>query len=253
MASIFPVVPPQAGEAPLELRKLQRATLNDEVYVELKRAIMAGAIEPGQAMTIRGLAACFGVSLMPVREALKRLVAERILELLPNRSVVIPVMDQARFYEVTRIRVALESTAIREATGKITDKQLVELTAWNEEMEQRDLVGSNRLQELNRAIHHTICQAAGMPMLLSMIETTWLQIGPIVAHHLPDIIDQQGNSLQLHHRNMIAALDRGNPEAAAAAVAADIEHSTRIISAVLGWDQDNALRMRRARISRNSS
>ena len=79
----------RAADAPFELEmpRLQRNTLNEEVYEQLKQALMTGRIAPGATMTIRSLAASFGISPMPVREALRRLVAEHVLFLLPNRSV----------------------------------------------------------------------------------------------------------------------------------------------------------------------
>ncbi len=66
------------------LARLERETLHERAYDEVKKAIMGGAIAPGEPMTIRALAKALGTSVMPVREALRRLVAERALELLPN-------------------------------------------------------------------------------------------------------------------------------------------------------------------------
>ena len=101
----------------LDLPKLQRNTLNEAVYQQLKQALMSGRIAPGSTMTIRSLASCFGVSLMPVREALRRLVAEHVLVLQPNRSVALPVITRERFREITRIRTSLEGLAVEEAAA----------------------------------------------------------------------------------------------------------------------------------------
>jgi len=67
--------PAGAADAPFAVPKLQRNTLNEEVYEQLKQALMTGRIAPGSTMTIRSLAKSFGISPMPVREALRRLVA----------------------------------------------------------------------------------------------------------------------------------------------------------------------------------
>src|SRR5215208_3980695 len=83
-----------SAEVALDLPKLQRNTLNEAVYQQLKQALMTGRIAPGSTMTIRSLAASFGVSLMPVREALRRLLAEHVLVLQPNRSVALPVITR---------------------------------------------------------------------------------------------------------------------------------------------------------------
>ncbi len=95
-------------------RNSAASTLNEEVYEELKQALISGKIAPGSTMTIRSLAQSFGISIMPVREALRRLVAEHVLVLLPNRSVALPVFTPERFHEITRIRTSLEGLAAEE-------------------------------------------------------------------------------------------------------------------------------------------
>ncbi len=65
-------------------------TRREQVYREVRRALMGGSFEPGQKITVTSLAIALGVSAMPVREALRRLAAERALEMQPNRSVRVP-------------------------------------------------------------------------------------------------------------------------------------------------------------------
>jgi hypothetical protein len=61
-----------------------RETLNDRVYRELKKSIMSGAFKPGSELKLRSVAEALGTSLMPVRDAMRRLVAERALEMRPR-------------------------------------------------------------------------------------------------------------------------------------------------------------------------
>src|SRR5262245_60852792 len=124
------------GELDLEMPKLQRNTLNEEVYEQLKHALMTGRIAPGSTMTIRSLAKSFGISPMPVREALRRLVAEHVLVLLPNRSVSLPIITRERFREITRIRTSLEGLAAEEATPLVGADVLRRMAALNDEMER---------------------------------------------------------------------------------------------------------------------
>src|SRR5262245_21693254 len=87
---------PRAGDTLPELRTnhewaealapLERQTLNDQVYRDLRNLIMSGRLAPGQTITIRTLAGAIGVSPMPVRGALHRLLTEGALELRANRS-----------------------------------------------------------------------------------------------------------------------------------------------------------------------
>ena len=111
---------PAPVDAGFDVPKLARSTLNEEVYEELKQALISGKIAPGSTMTIRSLAHSFGISIMPVREALRRLVAEHVLVLLPNRSVALPIFTAERFHEITRIRTSLEGLAAEEGARHVT-------------------------------------------------------------------------------------------------------------------------------------
>jgi len=91
-------VPKLASDEPaLRISKLEREMLHDPAYLEVKKAIMSGAIRPGATITIRAMAAALGTSPMPVRESLSCLVAERALVMLPTRSVTVPLMTAEQF------------------------------------------------------------------------------------------------------------------------------------------------------------
>jgi len=214
---------------PFAVPKLQRATLNDEVYGQLKQAIMSGTILPGSTMTIRNLAASFGISLMPVREALRRLVAEHVLTMLPNRSVALPVITPERFREITRIRVSLEALAAEEGTPRISAAEIDRMAALNDAMEQPAVTRSPGYLKNNRDFHFAIYTASGLPMLTSMIESLWLQIGPLLTIHQQAFADA-APSVQVHHRAVLRALQRRDGKAVGAAIAADIQDAATIIS-----------------------
>ena len=91
-------------------------------------------------MTIRSLASSFGISIMPVREALRRLVAEHVLMLLPNRSVALPVFTRDRFHEITRIRTSLEGLAAEEGARHVTPEMLTHMAHMTSLMETKTAV-----------------------------------------------------------------------------------------------------------------
>src|SRR5215475_7570597 len=91
-----------------DLSAPERDTMRVRVYRSLARGLMAGMFKPGEAVTLRTLAKRLGTSAMPVREAVSRLIAERALVLLPNRSVIVPRMSRERFVELTETRQVLE-------------------------------------------------------------------------------------------------------------------------------------------------
>lgn len=218
--------PPAAGFA---VPRLHRATLNDEVYQELKRAISAGAIAPGQAMTIRALAASFGISLMPVREALNRLVAEHVLVQLPNRSVALPRIGHERFREITRIRVALEGLAAEEACPRIAAAEIERLERLNQRIESTESVAKALAD--NREFHFSLYRASAMPTLVALIETHWLQAGPLLQIAMKQLVLKRRLDC---HRRLLRALRARDAAAARAAIAADLEEAAVPIARHLG-------------------
>lgn len=208
------------------LARLERETLHERAYGEVKKAIMGGAIAPGEPMTIRALAKALGTSVMPVREALRRLVAERALELLPNRSVTLPVMTADRFDEIYRIRVALEGLMAETAAKLITPEELRRMARLNDEMIAKLRQGTKRCLALNQEFHFQLYLAARMPQAMSIVETLWLQIGPFLHH----VSASFGSSVFLdHHKSMLKALAKRDGPAARAAIEADIIEAARTI------------------------
>ncbi|HEX6103556.1 MAG TPA: GntR family transcriptional regulator [Alphaproteobacteria bacterium] len=211
------------------LPKLQRNTLNEAVYQQLKQALMSGRIAPGSTMTIRSLASSFGVSLMPVREALRRLVAEHVLVLQPNRSVALPVITRERFREITRIRTSLEGLAAEEAAAHLTSADIDRLDALNQAIERP---GASRTPDYlinNREFHFAIYRNSGMPTLLSIIESLWVQIGPLLTIQ-QRIYSKAPDQAQLHHRRALRAFRRRDGAQARAAIVADIQDAAEIIA-----------------------
>ena len=213
----------------LDLPKLQRNTLNEAVYQQLKQALMSGRIAPGSTMTIRSLASSFGVSLMPVREALRRLVAEHVLVLQPNRSVALPVITRERFREITRIRTSLEGLAVEEAAAHLTRAEIDRLDALNRAIERPGASRSPDYLINNREFHFTIYRRSEMPTLLSIIESLWVQIGPLLTIQ-QRIYSKAPDQAQLHHRRALRALRRRDGAQARAAIAADIQDAAEIIA-----------------------
>ncbi|HUA77287.1 MAG TPA: GntR family transcriptional regulator, partial [Acetobacteraceae bacterium] len=84
------------AEKKLKLSPVDRETVQDRVYRRIREMILNGEIAPGQSITIPGLSAAFQVSAMPVREALRRLMAEQALMVVAGRSVGIPTLSRTR-------------------------------------------------------------------------------------------------------------------------------------------------------------
>src|SRR5262249_38237701 len=166
------------GDTLFQVSKLERETLHDRAYLELKKAIMSGAIRPGATITIRAMATALGTSPMPVREALRRLVAERALEMLPTRSVTLPLMTAERFDEIAKLRITLDGLGSEAGALHLCREGLRRLQQGHAEMNKVKSV--NEYLAKNQEFHFTLYQAANMPVALQMIESLWLQAGPLL-------------------------------------------------------------------------
>jgi DNA-binding GntR family transcriptional regulator len=204
----------------------ERQTLNDQVYRDLRDLIMAGRLAPGQSITIRTLAEAVGVSPMPVRGALHRLLTEGALELRANRSFVLPILSVEDFDEITRIRLSVEGLATELATPRLTAQDLRRLREINREMFDGPQKPTVDYLGPNQQFHFLIYRATGMPRLTRIIESLWLQIGPLlnIATAAPDVAS--GRRL---HESIVKALATARAADAAAAIRADIAYAATVI------------------------
>src|SRR4051794_27555772 len=93
-------------DAPALLRESSaKPSLREVAYRQLSDLLASGALGPGDKISLRAAAEAFGVSVMPVREAVSRLVADSALEVTPNRAVRVPVMTRQQFSDLTRVRM----------------------------------------------------------------------------------------------------------------------------------------------------
>ncbi len=223
---------PLTTERKLPINPVDRETVQDRVYRRIREMILDGEIEPGQTITIPGLSAAFQVSAMPVREALRRLMAEQALMVVSGRSVGIPALTRARLRDLRRVRREVEGLAITWAATRISPAELRRLEEMVCEMqraaEERD---GRRYVPANHDFHFTIYRAADSPTLLSIIESLWLQIGPYF-HVLRG--SENWQAANSRHRAMMEALVRRDGEAAVAALRRDIDEAAVALELLLG-------------------
>ncbi|MFQ5785094.1 MAG: GntR family transcriptional regulator [Alphaproteobacteria bacterium] len=216
----------------LPVTPVPRDTLPDQIYRRTKDLILDGEIEPGQLVTIQGLADAFGVSAMPVREALQRLIAEKALSVVSGRSVGLAELSGERLRDLRRVRLRIESLAAEWAAEQISNSDLKQLTKLVATMDIAATDGdSHRYVRANREFHFTVYRASNSETLLSIIEGLWLQVSPYF-HLLHD----SGNYADANeqHKQVLNALRDRDGEAAGAYIRADIEAATEILLDLLG-------------------
>jgi DNA-binding GntR family transcriptional regulator len=191
------------------IAKPRRGALQDGVVKQMYHWLMVGALPPGQTITLRRLAEIFGTSAMPVREAINQLTAARALEILPNRSVAVPRMTAKRYNELTMARQAVEGLAAELACANVTPTLIRKLTDINNKLrsaiKNRDTLDC---LSLNQEFHFTLYAAADTEILQPMIESLWLQAGPIMYLSLTSSSGPWDASC---HEDVLAALKAKDP------------------------------------------
>ncbi|WP_182083974.1 GntR family transcriptional regulator [Aureimonas sp. ME7] len=210
------------------MSKIEYRTLNDLAYERIREGLMAASFHPGQVLVIRTLAEAYGISTTPVREALQRLVAERLLQLLPNRSIAVPALEADKYAEIARIRSELEGLAAELAAsriGKAALRRLGKLLAGMDDSLRRGDHDSYRRE--NQAFHFAIYAEAGSPRLFQLIQDLWSQTGP----YMKELFGAPAYEAHANeaHRAIVEALERGDGRSARAGIVADLATAGRLL------------------------
>jgi len=158
---------------PLKLPQSHRP-LADLVFESLRDAIIDGRLKGDQWLRQETVAQELGVSHMPVREALKRLVAEGLAERIPYKGAKVVQFSPQDYVDICTNRLVLEGLAVRLATPLIADETLERLKEnLREAKGHLDETRITRRRELNAEFHRAICQASGRKYLLRLLEALW--------------------------------------------------------------------------------
>lgn len=208
------------------IEKIDQSKLRESAYGALRDAFTRGEFAPGDTVSLRTLADQLGISMTPVREAVRRLVAEGALVDTPSRKLEVPPFDARRMKDLKAARLALETLVLAQAAERIDVAGLDALEAIIAAPRPEDLKGPDL--EANYRFHFTLYRYSQSEVLLPMIEALWLQYGA----YLNLIINQEASYRLVehaHHVEIVAALREGDRAAAEAALRADIERSFRVL------------------------
>lgn len=224
---------PREGEAPSF--GPDKTPAHQVVYAKLRRMILFGHLAPGQAVTIQGLAADLEAGMTPVREAIRRLIAEGALTHQGNRRVSVPVLTAECAEELAFMRATLEPELTRRAAVRMDAPTLAALRACdadlNAAIDQGD-VGNYLMQ--NYRFHHQIYACADAPIMAATVDRLWLRFGPSLrvvcgrfgTQNLPD-----------KHVDLLEALATGDVAGAAHAMGEDVAQGMKQIRTALNEAQ----------------
>lgn len=188
-------------------------TLQALVYQTLREAILEGRLAPGRKLVAGVLAQELGVSRMPVREALSRLQQDGLVTAIPHKEVVVADFSERDVAESYDIRSVLEAHAARLFATDARPEQLAQLKTLLAEQEAAVARGDRDffLQKDND-FHHLLFSTCSNRQLAQLLSTLWDQclyyrsLAATLARNLPRSLE--------HHRQIVAALERKDPDAA---------------------------------------
>lgn len=204
---------------------------HETTYRRLRDLVLFGALAPGQKVTIQGLVADLGAGMTPVREAIRRLMAEGALEPQGNRRVSVPRLTATQLDELAFARLAIEPELARRAGPRLDAPGLAALAAQDAAIDAALAVGDvGGYLRGNYRFHFALYDAANAPVLRGIAQGLWLRTGPALRVMI-EAAGQPGPDL---HRAALAALAAGDADALAQAVAQDIRQGLDRIRADIG-------------------
>jgi DNA-binding GntR family transcriptional regulator len=206
-----------------DIIEISRLALHDQVVARLRTLLVEGRIPPGAKLNERVLSEQLRVSRTPLREAIKLLAQEGLVDLIPNRGAVAVKLTEADIEHSFEVLADLEGLSGELAARRITDAELTELRALHYEMlaahARCDLSAYYRL---NAQIHAGITAAARNPVLAS----TWQRINARVQslRFRTNQDDAKWKRAVAEHEQMLALLDARDAAGLRAVLAAHIRH-----------------------------
>ncbi|MGH8952709.1 MAG: GntR family transcriptional regulator [Acidimicrobiia bacterium] len=145
----------------------------DWVFSQLRRAIVNGEFAPGAPLKHNELSKVFGVSLIPIREAIRKLEMEKLVESAPNRGAWVAPITAKEVHDVYSVRILLESEALRRSMPELDQADVLSMRDTYAQMLALGRRDDDRYPDLHRKLHYTLYEKCDSSWLLHMIETLW--------------------------------------------------------------------------------
>ena len=205
----------------------------DRAYESLLGDILSGVHPVGGRLREEELATSIGISRTPVREALRRLHAEGLVEVLPNRGAVVVDLNDDDLDDIFELRVLLEGYGARRAATRATQAQVSMLGGLCDEMEDRLKRSNGRrfdeISQLNLDFHRALHEAGGNPRLVPLLSN--LMVIPLVRHTFKRYSSEELARSFAHHRELAAAVGARDPAWAEAVMHAHVSAARSALAA----------------------
>ena len=181
------------------------------IYDRIKEQILSGELPSGQELKIQSLAKEMGISIVPVREAIRMLAADHLIELRPRRSPIIAGIDQEEILEINQIRLSLEPLALSTAIAGHNSDTISHCR----DICSRDEASSDLWEkvELNRQFHEALLAPSDQTRILRIIADQFDGIARVAQFLVVDGGNYLGNPHQ-EHLEMLRAIEGGETDRA---------------------------------------
>ena len=211
-----------------EIISIPRANLHEHAANRLRQMLVEGRIAPGAKLNERELSEVLDVSRTPLREAIKMLAAEGLVELVPNRGAVALKLSEDDVRHTFEVMGGLEALSGELAAQRITDAELAEIRAMHFEMlaayTRRDLSNYYRL---NAQIHRAINAAAKNPVLAATYDRVNARLQALRFRSNQD--EEKWKSAMKEHEQMVDALARHDAAAMRAVLASHLKNKLDVV------------------------
>ncbi len=207
-------------------------SLADKAYHEIRRLIVSLELAPGAVIDERGLIERLEIGRTPVREALRRLAQERLVEVYPRRGMFVTGVDVRELARLSEVRAVLEPEAARLAAERATGADREELAFLLSELD----AGEGEPIDLDERIHRAVYRAAHNDLLEGTLEQYYVLAMRIWSIALGSVNRDGANELEEaveEHRALLEAIHDGDGERAAATMRAHVENFEQAMHRVL--------------------
>lgn len=202
---------------------IARLSSTETIVAKIRDDIVTARLEPGAPLRQDELAARFGVSHIPVREALRALEGEGLVEIRPRRGAIVAPLSADEFEEICDMRIALETAALRLAIPQMTTNELSTAEAILDRIDRTP----SRWGSLNGEFHLALYAAARRPRMLESIRALHRNAERYL--HLELRFTGSHTRSQREHRKLLRAATKGETEEACALLRTHIANDARLL------------------------
>jgi len=221
-------------------RPERQPTKQASVYRSLRDAIMSCELPPGKRLVIDELARRFGVSSIPVREALQSLQSEGLVRMVPHAGATVTEITRDSIVEVFTVMEGLEGVAVRLAAQRATEADVAELRQRLAEQDAALAAGRHpQWADMNTDFHLAIGRVAGLPMLLEMTASVLARWDRVRRYYFDGVFVHRAQAAQREHHGIVEAIGRGGAGEAEALVRAHNQGALADYAAYLAAGSDS--------------